>query len=543
MSFDKKVKEKAYIASARRCCVCKKFKGRNIEVHHIIQKADGGEDSFENAIPLCFDCHAEAGHYNPRHPKGARYSPTELRAHRDAWYKVVENGNVYAEEFHATHQYYLTNSFDIVAELVNGEFGNFPLDHIKLVKNELYHFLKSASEFQNNFNREENIEGQSFESLESYKSTYPDAIPIQSKWGIAGWSRSVTKEELDAKIAPRDFVTNYMLKHGVSPSEIAKVRFTEHGCCDSYYEEYILRRAKVVLLAFTNSTGHDLSCATISEHIFDNNDFISIEAVSEELAEFGLNNIPLMPGECLLIPISIVLTPFETDSYNPDQSLILEHVDSGQTQDTRPIDIEGFEQYPTVGPFHQVHSVNVLANNGQVSFDLRPLKMGSLFMISRYWECGCCPHIFVRFKGSDNWVYKGELFPNNPDVPQKYIVDTSSINYSGVESLKIVELENEVTYIQNIVIDGEVRVSNKKLHINDEIEIDIGSAMKVEIEGYYSLLEDVVYRNAQEIKLQKVFHTLADINRDSLTRSCNLTPQPVTFCANNRTKTASLLRS
>ena len=32
-----------------------------MELHHIKQVAYGGEDTFENCIPLCFDCHADMG--------------------------------------------------------------------------------------------------------------------------------------------------------------------------------------------------------------------------------------------------------------------------------------------------------------------------------------------------------------------------------------------------------------------------------------------------------------------------------------------------
>ena len=45
-----------------------------MELHHIRQKADGGEDTFENCIPLCFDCHADMRKGDPKHPKGKRYS-------------------------------------------------------------------------------------------------------------------------------------------------------------------------------------------------------------------------------------------------------------------------------------------------------------------------------------------------------------------------------------------------------------------------------------------------------------------------------------
>ena len=50
-----------------------------IEIHHITPQAEGGADTIENAIALCFDCHADAGHYNTDHPKGTKYSRPELR--------------------------------------------------------------------------------------------------------------------------------------------------------------------------------------------------------------------------------------------------------------------------------------------------------------------------------------------------------------------------------------------------------------------------------------------------------------------------------
>jgi hypothetical protein len=52
------------------------------------QRADGGSDAIDNAIPVCFDCHAEAHAYNPKHPRGRKFTATELRAHRDQWLEI-----------------------------------------------------------------------------------------------------------------------------------------------------------------------------------------------------------------------------------------------------------------------------------------------------------------------------------------------------------------------------------------------------------------------------------------------------------------------
>lgn len=91
MGFPKGVAEKALVDCGRCCAICHKFCGIKIELHHIKQAADGGEDTYNNCIPLCFDCHAEVKAYNPRHPKGRQYTESELAFHRDKWYEKQKN--------------------------------------------------------------------------------------------------------------------------------------------------------------------------------------------------------------------------------------------------------------------------------------------------------------------------------------------------------------------------------------------------------------------------------------------------------------------
>lgn len=92
MPFPKKVREEALLKASRHCCVCHDFVGRSVNVHHIKPEADGGANTIENAIVLCLRCHAEAGHFNSRHPMGTKYSPSELAGHRDAWFEACERG-------------------------------------------------------------------------------------------------------------------------------------------------------------------------------------------------------------------------------------------------------------------------------------------------------------------------------------------------------------------------------------------------------------------------------------------------------------------
>jgi hypothetical protein len=72
----------------RRCCICHRFSGVKMETDHIVPKDAGGDDKIENAIPVCFECHAEIHSYNDRHPRGRKFQSKELRLHRDKWLQI-----------------------------------------------------------------------------------------------------------------------------------------------------------------------------------------------------------------------------------------------------------------------------------------------------------------------------------------------------------------------------------------------------------------------------------------------------------------------
>ena len=74
----------------RRCCICHRFCGVKIETDHILQPEDGGTDTIDNAIAVCFECHAEIHSYNPKHPRGRKFYPEELRAHKKQWLEICK---------------------------------------------------------------------------------------------------------------------------------------------------------------------------------------------------------------------------------------------------------------------------------------------------------------------------------------------------------------------------------------------------------------------------------------------------------------------
>lgn len=91
MSFPRKDVEDLLVACHRRCCICYRFCGVKIETDHIVPVAEGGTDTIDNAIPVCFECHAEIHSYNDKHPRGRKFTPDELRSHKEQWLELCKN--------------------------------------------------------------------------------------------------------------------------------------------------------------------------------------------------------------------------------------------------------------------------------------------------------------------------------------------------------------------------------------------------------------------------------------------------------------------
>lgn len=101
----------------RHCVLCGKDCGPNIEIHHIVPIYKGGTNDFDNLIPLCFDCHAEVGHYNSAHPKGRKYNIDELKIIRNYFY---ENKKALYSNYNKQNNVSrdMINDFKIVASIV-----------------------------------------------------------------------------------------------------------------------------------------------------------------------------------------------------------------------------------------------------------------------------------------------------------------------------------------------------------------------------------------------------------------------------------------
>ena len=75
-ALKKKIRDRANL----RCCIAGCHKP-DIDIHHIVPRAAGGESTEDNAAPLCAGCHRAYG--------GDPTKRKMIREHRDKWYKTV----------------------------------------------------------------------------------------------------------------------------------------------------------------------------------------------------------------------------------------------------------------------------------------------------------------------------------------------------------------------------------------------------------------------------------------------------------------------
>ena len=84
MTFSDELKTKIKKRSDFTCCWCSD-RDQKVEIHHILPEAEGGLDTYENAAPLCSNCHTKYGG-NPDLRK-------EIRLRRDHWYDLCRKKN------------------------------------------------------------------------------------------------------------------------------------------------------------------------------------------------------------------------------------------------------------------------------------------------------------------------------------------------------------------------------------------------------------------------------------------------------------------
>ncbi len=490
MSFSRDIREQALVAAARHCCVCHRYKGVKIEVHHILPKAAGGDDSLANAISLCFDCHADAGHYNPNHPRGTSFSKDELRAARDRWHTlVVQNKTSPPPQEDALYcRYIICRDWDAISDITKGDFSKFPIDKPFVAENKVLGFMRHIVGSYKYF-RPGMIHGDSFTDEQTYLAKYPDALKIDKGNPTSPYFEYVrvpSETELAKIVASKDLATECLLKAGLSAAQLSR-SFASWNECGTrcFQEEHLLRPLWTVFLAIENLLDNPVSLVELASHIKGNSttDYCVLDSLqSEAITSLNLPPAPLKKGMTAIIPLGTILAPAENINENIGAttskdigiggSQIFSHIQSFARTE---------ERYIWWGPVIQPKSIKISTSGEEIVQELHSFDLDNTYAIDRWWAMGSCPHFFWVGLNGQPITYGGELFTASPNQSstQKLLVP------EGACQLLIAELEQETSQIVQIRCQGKKIVCDITLDEGQTFSLQVRPGEILELTGSY----------------------------------------------------------
>lgn len=489
MPFNPSVRREALVAAARHCSVCHRYKGVKVEVHHIVPEAQGGSNDLDNAIVLCFDCHADAGHYNQDHPRGTKFSPEELRRARDRWHALVRLNRIEAPTWEDTLycRYLLCRSFTAINEISRGDLSSMPVRDPLLASNVVGEFLTSIVEPYGADDRRDHVWGDSFTDSDKYSAAHPDVRVFQrSTIPYYPYFRAIRVppiEELRAQVASLDPLTQRLIEAGVPAYKVSRGLAYDELCGDGGFQEiYLLRPLWAVYLEARNIGEKPVRIRSISGHIEEAEDigFRSFLTLTGDEGEVALPRAAILPGQSAVIPLALLLAPLDRNS--PDGLPHgREQVRTGQVQEVEHADYSTLvRQTAVIGPAIWPLQLKFDVDDAFFEQPIHELDLSNLYTINRYWEAGSCPHLFfVDSNGTTS--YQGEIFARAPRDFQTHQV----LVPPRVEKLIVAELEAERAWFTKLMINGCRVLLNRLLQPGASLEINVSAGDSVTLSGWY----------------------------------------------------------
>tara|TARA_B100001248_G_scaffold165189_1_gene124914 strand:- start:7004 stop:8614 length:1611 start_codon:yes stop_codon:yes gene_type:complete len=502
MGFSESVKIECLIKCARHCCSCHRYCGVGVEVHHLIPQAAGGNDDFDNAIPLCYDCHANAGHYNPKHPRGLKYSVKELRRARDEWYKTVEENKIntpaqVALELSIKH--IKTECWEILSEIVSGEYRGLPEENILLFKNQTYELFNDLVG-QYSGNRALVDHTTEFMTIAELFQQRPDVKGLKNE-EIDERDKGKTRPFRDVNEADiknvKDPLVQMLYKAGVPAQMLIDVDY-EWNFCGATGPVNLIETISTKRLSFAF-----LLIKNISDKVINPQSYIG-QTLAKPFEFFNLTDASDIDGEIVELPKLTI---------EPGQSLVIpqfvglgmagfERRASTQLED-KPVDGEFWGYHQTIhyvndssdplnaiqfGPQNIVKSFEY-SPAGEIGKNIRihDFSHKNLFQIDRQWECGSCPYIFCQ-SAKGEWSYLGETaYHLTPRVYQHSLP-------ANCKTILVAELEEETAVIEHLIVKNSeglviykqeslILVKGQRQCINLEEPLEEGSFL--EVRGYH----------------------------------------------------------
>ena len=488
MGFNKATKQAVLVAAGRRCCLCARFKGVRLEVHHIELESTGGGNDVDNAIPLCFDCHADVGHYNPEHPRGNRYSPAELRRHRDRLYEQIESGRLPsapATDEWAYCRYLVCKSFSALSEIVVGDLARTPAKDPLLVNTPALDEMRHLYNIHGNDDRASSVYGASFPNAEAYyaenlhKQDFHD--PDCSTYPYFDAIRVPDELEIERVVGPSDPISIRLLRAGAPPEDVCVALGYDDPCQGRFGELYETRPIWATFLEIRNIS---TSAVTMGElrGLLDAPipGYRSFAGKTGTKWSMQLPSAAILPSQSVLLPLGVFLGPLGRSlpaSVRGDTS----ELDHAYYQDVDRVDYSSvMPRIGLLGTAIWPASITAESRDGILTQQFHELDFSRVYTVDRSWAMGSCPFLFFRFQ--DGRVeYVRELFANGLN---RRTGETISVPL-GAKGMIVAELERETTYIESMSVNGRPQLTNLQLHRGNWWELSVGWGDEIHLVGWY----------------------------------------------------------
>ena len=486
MPFPPSVKREVLTKSARHCCVCHRYKGVKVEVHHIVAQSDGGSDDVENAIALCFDCHADAGHYNPDHPKGSRFSPTELRQARDLWFLLVEQNRIEApvSTTWAYVRYLICKDLSALREICAADLSRLPIPNPRLIENPTLQFLSDLLETVGE--RYAQLRGTTFSDQSAYALHYgqtrvfsPSAYPYYPYYRAF---RTPDLAEIRQQVLPRDPATGVFVDLGVPGDSLCLAMAFDELCGGGQFQEiYKLRDIWTVFLEISNIAEEPVTLRAVEGGLEESTGYRPFTQSAGEVEVQSLPKAPILPGDSVVFPVGVLLAPISRPSPPPIRRSTA-WLERAQYQEVDHTDLHSLlHEVGVVGPAFWPEKVEALIGDTLMEQPVHELDLANVYTIDRHWAMGCCPHLFGRDRLGRR-RYMREIFTEKPGQRHVFRFEVPS----WMQTLIVAELEPEETHLDRILVNGRDRVKGCVLLEGDVVELPVEPFDEVEIWGWYA---------------------------------------------------------
>lgn len=390
-----------------------------------------------------------------------------------------------SESDHLQCNYYVCESYNQLIEISKSDLSNFPIDNPLILPNEIMDSLSVIVKVHPHTYRNANAWGERFSSKEDYIKKHPSSRKVNrsdGKYSYFQRIRTPTLKELKT-IIHEDGLLKLMILNKLPIKEISFIGcYEDGGCGDSdiaIQEEYVFRKIWCAFLAIKNITDQPVSLLKLHGEFTQEKGFNAFINKNRAKNTLNLPKAPISPNSTVLIPISILLPPLyalDREEYSSRITNDWQELDQVLTHET--IKTDNLKDFLTFNGQIISDAISYKHNGKKYTHAIHPFDLTNMYTIDRHLKCGSCPHLFLE---SDHLFYERELLAHC----ESKVGSDSFIVPNNVHTIYIAEIEDEITEIDIIKINGQKYKSNILLNKSDFIKITVNKGDRIKLIGKY----------------------------------------------------------